>query len=52
MARVGDKQTAQGALMCKHEEERLLSKHGRRWEDNIKIALKEIGSFGALTGLF
>jgi hypothetical protein len=29
--------------MCKHEEKRLLSKHGRRWEGNIKIDLKGIG---------
>jgi hypothetical protein len=27
--------------MCRHEEERLFSKHGRRWEDNIKIGLKD-----------
>ena len=40
--RAGDKQNARGGGMCGHEEERPLSKHGRRCDDNIKIDLEEI----------
>jgi hypothetical protein len=34
---------AQEVLVGKLEGRRTLGKHRRRWEDNIKIRLKEIG---------
>ena len=38
--------------MCKREEERLFSKNGRRWEDNIKIGLKQIVFFLGVSRTF
>ena len=34
--------------MGKSEGKRLLGKHAHRWEDNIKMNLKEIGGGGGL----
>jgi hypothetical protein len=40
---MGEKRNAYGILVGKPEEKRPLGRPRRRWVDNIKIDLKEIG---------
>jgi hypothetical protein len=42
-ARLGEKRSAHRILVGKPEEKRLLGRPIRRWADNIKMDLKEIG---------
>ena len=39
----GEKKMCTGFLWGKSEGKRLLGKHAHRWEDNIKMNLKEMG---------
>ena len=39
-----------GALVGKHEINRLLERHGRRWKGNVKMQFREVG-WGRGTGL-
>jgi hypothetical protein len=39
----GDHDAAHTVLVGKPEEKRSLRRHGRKWEDNIKMGLTEIG---------
>jgi hypothetical protein len=50
LARVGEKRGAYRILVGRPEGRRPLGRHRRRWEDNIKIDLQEVG-WGAWTGL-
>jgi hypothetical protein len=43
VARIGEKRNAYRILMGKQEGKRLLGRPRRRWEDNTKIYLREIG---------
>jgi hypothetical protein len=43
VACVGRKKNVYQVFMGKSEGKRLLGKHAHRWEDNIKIDLKEMG---------
>jgi hypothetical protein len=43
VARIGEKRTAYRILVGKPEGKRSLGRSGRRWVDNIKIDLREIG---------
>jgi hypothetical protein len=46
VACVGEKRNAYGDFMEKPEGNRPLGRHAHRWEDNIKMDLKEIGGEG------
>jgi hypothetical protein len=46
MARVVEKRTVYRLLVGRPEEKRPLERPGRRWIDNIKIDLVEIGGCG------
>jgi hypothetical protein len=46
---MGERRGAYRALVGKPEERRPLGRPRRRWEDNIKIDLQEVG-WGAWTG--
>jgi hypothetical protein len=50
VARVGDKRGAYRVLMGKPEGKRPLGRPRRRWEDDIKMDVRELGC-GAWTGL-
>jgi hypothetical protein len=39
---MGEKRNVYSILMGKPEGKRPLGRHGRRWEDNIKMDLREI----------
>jgi hypothetical protein len=43
VARVGKKRNAYRILVGKHEGKRPLARSRRRWEDNIKMDLRETG---------
>ena len=43
VARVGDRRGVYRVLMGKPEGKRQLGRHRRRWEDNIKMDLQEVG---------
>jgi hypothetical protein len=43
VARMGEKEGAQGVGGLKHEGKRPLGRPRRRWEDNIKMDVKEVG---------
>jgi hypothetical protein len=43
VARIGERRDAYRALVEKAEGRRPLGKPGRRWEDNIKMDLREVG---------
>jgi hypothetical protein len=43
VARMGPKRNAYRILMANSEEKRPLGKSGRRWVNNIKMDLREIG---------
>ena len=43
MARMGERRGVHGVLVGKHEGKRPLGRPGRRWEDNIKMDLQEVG---------
>jgi hypothetical protein len=47
---MGDRKGAYRALVGKPEGRRPLGRPRRRWEDNIKVDLREVG-WGAQTGL-
>jgi hypothetical protein len=49
VARMGERRGVCRALVGKSEGKRPLGKPRRRWEDNIKMALQEVGC-GAWTG--
>jgi hypothetical protein len=49
VARVGERRGAYRALVGKPKGRRPLGRPGRRWEDNIKMDLREVG-WGAWTG--
>ena len=52
MARIGEGRGVHRALVGKPEGKRPLGRPRRRWEDNIKIDLKEVGgSCGGLDGV-
>jgi hypothetical protein len=46
VARMGEKRNAYRILVGKHEGKRPLGRPGHRWEDNIKMDLREIGWSG------
>ena len=46
MARMGEGRVVYRVLVRKPEENRPLGRPRRRWEDNIKIALREVGGGG------
>jgi hypothetical protein len=50
VARMGERRGAYRALVGKPERRRPLGRPRRRWEDNIKMDLREVGC-GAQTGL-
>jgi hypothetical protein len=50
VARMGERRGAYRALVGKSEGRRPLGRSRRRWEDNIKMDLRAVGS-GACTGL-
>jgi hypothetical protein len=43
VARLGERRGVYRVLMGKHEEKRPLGRLRRRWEDNIKMDLQEVG---------
>jgi len=43
VARVGERRGAYRDLVGKHEERGSLGRPRRRWEDNIKMDLQEVG---------
>lgn len=43
VAHVGDMRNTQRILVWKHERKRHLEIPGHRWQDNVKMDLKEIG---------
>ena len=49
MARMGEGRGVHRVLVGKPEEKRPLGRPRRRWEDNIKMDLREVGG-GARTG--
>ena len=49
IARMGERRGVYRVLVGKHEGERPLGRPRRRWEDNIKMDLQEVG-FGVLNG--
>ena len=42
-ARMGERRGVYRDLMCKAEGKRPLGRPRRRWEDNIKMGLQEVG---------
>jgi len=50
VARIGERRSAHRVLMGKPEGKRPLAGSKRRWEDNIKVNLQEVG-LGVCTGL-
>ena len=46
VARMGERRGVYRVLVGKPEEKRLLGRHRRRWEDNIKMDLQEVGCVG------
>jgi len=46
VALMGDRRGVFSVLVGKPEGKRLLGRPRRRWENNIKMALKEVGSAG------
>ena len=44
LARMGDRKVAPKVMVGKHEGKRPRGRQRRRWEDNIKIDLQELGS--------
>jgi hypothetical protein len=46
VARMGERRGAYRTLMGKPEAKRPLGRHRRRWEDNIKMDLQEVGCGG------
>jgi hypothetical protein len=51
VARIGDRRNAYNILVGKPEGERPLRRPRRRWEDNIRLDLREIGWEG-MDGLY
>jgi len=49
VARLGERRDVYRVLVRKPEEKSQLERHRRRWEDNIKIDLQEVG-YGLWTG--
>jgi hypothetical protein len=49
VARMGERRSVYSVLVGKPEGKRALGKPRRRWEDNIKMDLQEVG-VGACTG--
>jgi hypothetical protein len=47
---MGEKRGAYRTLVGKPERRRLLGRPRRRWEDNIKMDLREVGWGGTWTG--
>jgi hypothetical protein len=43
VARIGEKRNAYKILVGKPEGKKPLERHRRRWDDNIKMDLREIG---------
>ena len=43
MARMGEGRVVHGVMMGKPERKRTLGRPRRRWEDNIKMDLQEVG---------
>jgi len=50
LARMGERRSAYNVLLGKPEGKRPLGRPRHLWEDNIKMALQEVG-WGAWTGL-
>jgi len=50
VARMGERKVAYRVLVWKPEGKRQLLRSRRRWEDNIRMDLQEVG-WGARTGL-
>jgi len=50
IARIGEKKGAHRSLLRKPEGKRTLGRRRRKWDDNIKMDLQEVGS-GSWTGL-
>jgi hypothetical protein len=48
---MGEERGVYRALVGKPEEKRLLGRPRRRWEDNIKMDLQEVGGVGRLDGV-
>ena len=46
MARMGEGRGVHRVLVGKPEGKRILGRPGRRWEDNIKMELREVGEGG------
>ena len=46
VTRMGERKGVHMVLVGKPEEKRLLGRPRRRWEDNIKIDLQEVGCGG------
>ena len=46
MARMGEGRGVHRGLVRKPEGNRPLGRHSRRWEDNIKMDLREVGGGG------
>ena len=46
VARMGERTGVYGVLVRKHEGKRPLGRPRRRWEDNIKIDIQEVGCGG------
>ena len=46
VARMGERRGVYRVLVGKREGRRLLWRHKRRWEDNIKMDLQEVGCGG------
>ena len=46
VARMGERRGAYRVLVGRHEGKRPLGGHSRRWEDNIKMDLQEVGCGG------
>jgi hypothetical protein len=46
VAPIGEKRSACGILVRNPEEKRPLRRRRRRWVDNIKMDLREIGYYG------
>jgi hypothetical protein len=43
VARIGERRGTYWVLVGKPEGRRTLGKHSRRWDDNIKVDLREVG---------
>ena len=48
VACMGNRRCAYGVLVGRPEGKRPLGRHGHRWEDNIKVDLKEVGWTGLM----